>query len=1436
MKKTALFLLANLVFYIASAGSVFYVKTSGNDSNDGTSWNTALSSVQNAIDKAAASAKEGEESEVWIASGNYSVKDLKLANNVEIYGGFAGTEKTKSSRKSSNETIFIPAYSNGRILYCVFTENSPLTASAKVDSITFQNSGTQIYLEYASPVFSNCVFTTDDTITTQFNLSKNSNATFANCLFDFSRKPHFTIGSSTVNILTSNINNINFTSGSDDETLIIKESSITNSYITASSAIDRCDIQYCSINLGINTPFQITNSTILNSPTTQFISTYHDTNLYIENCKITNPIISNKGSMLIKNCDFDYKNSPEKPYYNTSTIWNISTISIENCSFDGKIGGTYLIDADRGTKTIIKNCTFTNNKIELYPLIRSTGTNDADLSVINCTFTNNLNCDGSPNTSDNKHSHSTSSCMPIIDISSKEAQVINCIFYDNTLYNCALHLNTPSNSLGYTIQNNIIENGVNNIYIKYKPYGSVSVSAISISNIIDKDPLLMPLADNGGKVKTMAVQKTSPAIGGGIINVGIPLYDARYFARTDANTIGAFQYGGFLNVEEGTLSVRQPPSDQNVYENTSVSFSVGAVNKDDDWSTGLKYLWFVDKNDGNGFVCTGEKASTIELTAKIHMNGWKYKCLVSNDLEYEFSDTATLFVSEHPISVEIIADPFDAVVDENTAASFAVSAKSTDEYAKNLQYVWFVDRNDGNGFVKAGCQTSTYSFTAKLEMDGYKFRCEISNGVDTVISKEATLTVEEVPVLLTIAREPSNLTVNEGATAVFSVLASSSDGKTPSYKWYVDRGNGFVSANSSSPELSFVASYSMNGYKFRCEISNGLETKTTKSATLTVKEAPATLTITKNPSSITVIENETASFTAAGRSSNNKPVSYKWQVDKGDGKGFTYAKCTDAAYSFTASLDMDGWQFRCEISNGSETQTTSIATLKVSKLALKDIQITREPQSLELYEKQKSEISIEAKDRNGKPLKYAWYLNKNDGKGWKKAGTSQTVKITASAKMNYYRYRCEVSNGIKTEISNEAVLTVRENIKITQKPKAQKVYENGNIRFEVAATGYKPSYQWQFYSEKSKQWIDIDWATSSICEPASYPEYNGYKFRCVVSNGGGSVITSPVTLTVYEAPKILDDILIFQNGEEAMYNEYGNPYLYEEYDATLSIVAKGYKIKYQWEVLDPDGGSWKNVKGGTKSSLTLKNLTEDNWDQAYRCKVYNDGGVEYSNAVSLIVLKPFAPKSLNGRVITFQNGDYLDFMAFTSASSGLLVGWEGAKLTGAKYKRTSIYDATLKITIQYPLDNGKFGKHILDGEIDFIDGIFYCEDAYGKLYEFDVSTVNYIYPPVPKSPIGRTFVMDYKRNGEPLLSVYVYSASKAYYTIDGKTYEGKFTYKKISDYVATFSGTYKIGSTTKKMTNGVIAVDTIDTVEKISDAYYNMTIDGYNYSGCMFIE
>lgn len=203
--------------------------------------------------------------------------------------------------------------------------------------------------------------------------------------------------------------------------------------------------------------------------------------------------------------------------------------------------------------------------------------------------------------------------MGVVHVASKDAQVINCIFYGNKVYNCALNLNAPSNSLGYSISNNIIENGVNNIYINNRPYGVVSNSAISISNVIDQNPLLAPLADNGGKVKTMAVQKNSPAIKGGLINAGIPLYDARYFARTDINTIGAFQYGGFLNVEEGTLSVRESPEDANVYDDANVSFRVGAVNKDDDWSTGLKYLWFVDKNDGNGFICMGEKSSQSVL-------------------------------------------------------------------------------------------------------------------------------------------------------------------------------------------------------------------------------------------------------------------------------------------------------------------------------------------------------------------------------------------------------------------------------------------------------------------------------------------------------------------------------------------------------------------------------------------------------------------------------------------------------------------------------------------------------------------------------------------------------------------------------------------------------------------------------------------------------
>ncbi|WLR43260.1 hypothetical protein LC087_03430 [Bacillus carboniphilus] len=86
---------------------IIYVKEGS--SGDGSSWDQALGSLQDALNQV----ENAEDTEIWVAEGMYFPTEeddrsisFELVNGVALYGGFSGTEESRSDRDwEDNETV-----------------------------------------------------------------------------------------------------------------------------------------------------------------------------------------------------------------------------------------------------------------------------------------------------------------------------------------------------------------------------------------------------------------------------------------------------------------------------------------------------------------------------------------------------------------------------------------------------------------------------------------------------------------------------------------------------------------------------------------------------------------------------------------------------------------------------------------------------------------------------------------------------------------------------------------------------------------------------------------------------------------------------------------------------------------------------------------------------------------------------------------------------------------------------------------------------------------------------------------------------------------------------------------------------------------------------------------------------------------------------------
>ncbi|MBO4477960.1 MAG: heparinase II/III family protein [Lachnospiraceae bacterium] len=247
-----------------------------------------------------------------------------------------------------------------------------------------------------------------------------------------------------------------------------------------------------------------------------------------------------------------------------------------------------------------------------------------------------------------------------------------------------------------------------------------------------------------------------------------------------------------------------------------------------------------------------------------------------------------------------------------------------------LKYQWQSRKDSSSAWTnsaQSGAKTSTLSAATTVGLHGWQFRCVVTDGSGRkAYSKAVTVTV--VPKITT---EPVNKTVNVGDTLKYTIAAS---GKTRlSYQWQSRKNSSSAWANSAqsgakTTTLSVKTTAGLQGWQFRCVVTDGNGQKS-YSKTMTV--SLATPTITKQPTATSVKVGTKATFSVAA--TGKATLRYQWQSRKNSSaewtnSGLSGAKTANLTVAATAGLN--GWQFRCVVTDGNGMKTySSVVTLTV---------------------------------------------------------------------------------------------------------------------------------------------------------------------------------------------------------------------------------------------------------------------------------------------------------------------------------------------------------------------------------------------------------------------------------------------------------------------------------------------------------------------------
>jgi uncharacterized protein (TIGR02145 family) len=584
----------------------------------------------------------------------------------------------------------------------------------------------------------------------------------------------------------------------------------------------------------------------------------------------------------------------------------------------------------------------------------------------------------------------------------------------------------------------------------------------------------------------------------------------------------------------------------------------------------LRIRWFRD-----GLELDGKTALPLVIDAVTHDDNGDYFFIVTNTIGADTSAAARVTVESAPTPPSITVQPRSITRIEGDTAGFTVVASGT-----SLSYQW---RKNGNPLAGAA-EAALVIDQVQFEDSGATYSCIVSNTEGRDTSDGAVLTVKRLPAAPTIS---SVATAEGSATLTWQAAA-----RAQSYNLYYAADDTVSSTNGTKVE-NVVSSHTVTGladgtvYAFALSSVNdngesALSPVSTASTPrmYTVRASVGASGGTVSPSGeIRVAEGESLRFTFAPE------AGYGIDAVLVDGVVDSDA-AADGEFTFSGITSDHGLEVRFALKTFSLTTSMSADVPGVTG------SISQDPAGSQLDSG--TVVTLVAPTSDSRYSFSAW----TDGAGWTDSSTtSQFIltgnrALTAAYQINTYSLTTAVSPAGAGSVSRDpdtSTFTHGESVTLTATAGSGYAFSSwsgdasggssttsitmtndksatanfdvaapSNVtvtvdvspvlcvdtaRFEVSATGIGTfSYQWQEGTG------NISGATSATYRYAPAPGENGQKtFRCIVSNSGGSTISSGVTLTVvnaityngdsYEVLRIGEQVWTKQNLRATEYND-----------------------------------------------------------------------------------------------------------------------------------------------------------------------------------------------------------------------------------------------------------------------------------------------------------